>query len=255
MEPKRSKVCVCRECGARKVIALSSVTSSSFTCRICASLLAKEAKPPHPLGTDSKAAPVRRHGRRVADSAPRVRSTLLPMTEEEHASLRRVSSHLGYSQAETLRILIREKEMVLWPDPSSRPNVLQLDMEEAKKKEQLKKKTEAWRQKKRNAFQRKEARLRQEADRARLRKEASEAKERKALLALSKMEKVRAERRDRTEKMRQEVSSEKYEKKETERAEFQRVEKTLLAESMGKKRKLTESEKWALGKKLRGEVR
>ena len=210
---------------------------------------------PHPLddAPDPLSPPTRR-GRRIATRQSRDHGVLIKFTSAEHDTIRRVAAWYGYSLAQTFRLLAREKEKALWPNEQDLPNILQLDMDEKKRKAEAEKKTKNHQQKRLNAFQRKEMKLKQEAERLQIQQEKLKAREEKALAGIKQMEAIRAAKRAGTKKMNKEIDAKALHERESYKEVVLDVEVALLREMERLGRKLTESEKWEIGKRVRANV-
>lgn len=180
------------------------------------------------------------------------KSLILRLSLEEHASLRRVAAYYIGSLNSVMRNLIMEREAQIWPNAADRPSVLELDREASRAKEEETARTKAWLQKKKNAFQRKEARVKlnlKKLEEGRRRLDERMKEEEKALQA---MKEIRAERRARTALMVKEMRNDP--KKVAERKLRERIEKALKKQAKELGRPLTEREKWELGKQIRVSV-
>lgn len=207
----------------------------------------------HPLDDElDPLSPPSREGRRIAARREdRDKSFLIKLTPGEHDSIRRVAHWYGYSLSHTFRILVREREQSLWPDKSTRPNLLQIDMDASKRKEDAARRTDKWIQKRRNSLQRKEAKLRKEVEWAKTQQTKLKAREEKALAGVKALEKVRADKRVGTSKMERELDVQQFNSRETLKENIADVEVALVHESTRLGRALTESEKWEVGKSVR----
>lgn len=211
---------------------------------------------PHPLDdAPDPLSPISRQGRRIATRQSRDKAVLIKFTPAEHDSIRRVAQLYGYSLAQTVRILVREKESAIWPKESDRPNVLQLNMDDKKRKEELEKSSKQRQQRLLNAFQRKEMKLRKEAEWAKEQQEKLKSRENKALAGIKQMEDIRAVKRAGTKKMNEEIQDQKLYERESSKGEVLDVEAALVKEMERLGRKLTESEKWAIGKRVRDSIK
>lgn len=210
----------------------------------------------HPLDDDrDPLSPPSREGRRIAGRREdRDKSFLMKLTPGEHDSIRRVASWYGYSMSHTVRILIRERERALWPNEDDMPNLLQLDMDASKRKEEAARKTDKWIQKRRNALQRREEKLRQEVEWAQTQQAKLKAREDKASSGVKELEKIRADKRAGTRQMRRVVDAEQLNSRETLKENIADVEVALLDESIRLGRPLTDSEKWEVGKRVRTHI-
>lgn len=210
---------------------------------------------PHPLDdAPDPLSPVSRNGRRIASRQSRDKGVLIKFSSAEHDTIRRVAQWYGYSLAQTIRILAREREEVLWPNKSDRPNVFQLNMDEEKQREKVEKSSKQRQQRLLNAFQRKEMKLRKEAEWAKNQQEKLKSRENKALAGIKQMEEIRASKRAGTKKMNAQIHAQKLHERETYREEVLDVEVALAKERERLGRKLTESEKWAVGRRVRATV-
>lgn len=195
--------------------------------------------------------PPTREGRRIATRLRRDKAIQIKLTPEEHDALRRVAGHFCYSLAQMLRILVKERDAQLWPDKSMRPNLLELDMADNKKKDEAREKTEKWIQRKRNAQQAKEAKYRQELKRVEDHQKRIDERKKKALIKLNEMEVRRAALVEGTKKMNQQLADEAFVKRQIEKEAIVDVEYALNREESRLGRSLTQTEKWTVGNRVR----
>lgn len=192
-----------------------------------------------------------REGRRIAVRQRRYKAVLIRLTPEQHDTIRRVAGHFQCSLAETFRDLATQKEAELWPDKSTRPNIIELDMADRKKKEELIESTHNWTQRRRNAIQRKEAKYRQELQRVEERQREIDVRKQKAEIKLREMEEIRAERVAGSEKMYSLLAEERFVAREMAKETIVDVECALQSYQAKVGRKLTETEKSEIGNRVR----
>lgn len=206
---------------------------------------------PHPLDDlPDLLSPKLRQGRRIAVRQNRIKGVLFKFTEDEYATVRRVAHHLGYSLAQTMRLVMKEKELSIWPDGKF-PPVYEIDADKRKAKIAAERRTKSWSQKRANALQAKEARIRKEIQRVNesaLKKEVQRA----ALVQeLTSIEDVRAKRRGLSKKMYREIGEVQLNAREMLNESVADVEIELLREAEQLGRKLTENEKSFIGSAVR----
>lgn len=211
-------------------------------------------KPLHPLDKEDSISPSHREGRRIAAREDRHRAILFKLTTAEHNDLRRLAHNFGYSVSHTCRMLIKERVETLWPNIDDRPNVLELDIEDKKLKSAAKKKSDGWVQRSKNAFQRKEMKFRQEVEWAKEKQKKLKEREEIASAKLKELEDIRAVKRAGTRKMYREIDAQKLRAHKIEKESFDDVHKELAKEVVRLGRPLTESEKWAIGNRVRASV-
>ena len=202
----------------------------------------------------NSASPTHREGARIAEREDRHRTILFKMTTEEYDNLRRVAKHLGYSLSHTCRMLIEDRVASLWPNKDDRPNILEMDMEKEQRKISAIEGTARWIQRSRNVTQKKEMKLRQEAEWAKEKQAKLKAREEAALAKLNGVEATRAIKRAGSRKMYREIDAEKLHAHKTEKESFNDVTKALSKEAKRLGRPLSESEKWAIGNEIRASV-
>lgn len=201
-----------------------------------------------------KQAPTHRQGARIAEREDRHRTILFKMTTAEYDNLRRVAHHLGYSMSHTCRMLIEDRVASLWPNEDERPNVLEMDIEKEQRKVAATEATARWIQRSRNATQKKEMKLRQEAEWAKEKQAKLKAREEAILAKLNGVEATRAIKRAGSRKMYREIDAEKLHAHKVQKEMFNDVTKALAKEALRLGRPLSESEKWEIGKGVRASV-
>ena len=205
----------------------------------------------HPLDDmHDSLSPKLRQGRRIAVRQERTKAVLLKFTVEEHDTLCRVANYLGYSLSQTMRLVMKEKELSIWPDGEF-PSVYELDADKRKAKIDAQNRTKNWTQRRANAAQAKEARIRKDIQRL---EEISRKKELQKIALvqeLASIEEVRAKKRAATKSLYREIDRNQLNARETLKEIGTDVEIELMREAERLGRKLTESEKLAVGTAVR----
>ena len=190
--------------------------------------------------------------RRIAPKQDRPHTVIFKLTKEEHEDLRRIAHHLRLSVSHTCRTLIQERAASLWPNKDEAPNVHELNMMKEQRVVAAVKKTADWIQRSRNAFQKKEHKLRKEV--ALAKKKLQKEREEVAQVKLKEMEDIRADKRAASRKMYREIEAKKLRARKMEKESVRDVELALSKESARLGRALTESEKWTIGNQVRSSV-
>ena len=210
----------------------------------------------HPLDDveDISQSPVHREGRRIAIRQDRHRAVALKFSQSEYDTVRRVARHLGYSIAQTMRLVMKEKEQSIWPDKNDLPHASELDSDKRAVKLAAKKSANKLKQRRANAFQAREAYVNKQI---KLNEEKLEKKKEKYLKLISERDeilRIRANKRAGTRKMYREIDAQNLRAHKIEKESFKDVEKELAKEVVRLGRPLTESEKWAIGNRVRASV-
>ena len=149
---------------------------------------------------------------------------------------------------------MKEKELLIWPDKDSLPHMSELDYDKRAAKLVAEESANRLKQRRANAFQAREAYVNKQI---KLNEEKLEKKKQKHLELISERDeilRIRANKRAGTRKMYREIDAQKLRAHKIEKESFNDVHKELAKEVVRLGRPLTESEKWAIGNRVRASV-